>query len=577
MRGHRYPATGAVVALLGGLAALLALRTLRVEPELGYVGWSVPGAAALLVPGLAAIVVALESLRRRPDRCAVLLALAGLASFLPELSIAGARPALAFTAGLVLAWVAPPLVAQLALSHPRGPLSLPTRLLCAAGYLSSILALGLLPALVYDPVEAACGQCSTNLVLLHASPRLESPLARAGIMATLVWAVVAITAILYRLLRATPAARRFSWPVLVPAAALVGCFAAELALSLGRAYLSTDDLGRWLWLGGQAALLGTAFGFATRWLRAWQARVALARDVVELSNRSQADTVAARLSHLLGDSTLEIGYPVGNPTHFVDARGVELTLATEPGREATRLQDEEQKPIAVLWHRDGLLDDSALVEEIARAARLALAHERLRADARARLLLLQASRRRIVAAADAERERLECNLHDGAQQRLVSLAVALRAIQNTNGHESALLDEAQQELACALDDLRLIARGIYPSVLAELGVAAAIEALAETAPLPVKLGELPQERFDATVEATAYFTVVEIVHDPAASRVTISGRRNADTLELVVTTDAPTNDLTRLADRVGAVGGRIRRRALAADGVAIEVEIPCGS
>jgi signal transduction histidine kinase len=240
------------------------------------------------------------------------------------------------------------------------------------------------------------------------------------------------------------------------------------------------------------------------------------------------------------------------------------------------LQDDEQKPIAVLWHRAGLLDDSDVVEEIARAARLALAHERLRADARARLLLLQASRRRIVAAADAERERLEHNLHDGAQQRLVSLAVALRAIQNTNGKESALLDEAQQELACALDDLRLIARGIYPSVLAELGVAAAIEALAETAPLPVKLGELPQERFDATIEATAYFTVVEIVHDPAASRVTISGRRDAATLELVVTTDAPTSDLTRLVDRVGAIGGTIRRR-LAEDGVAIEVEIPCGS
>jgi signal transduction histidine kinase len=190
---------------------------------------------------------------------------------------------------------------------------------------------------------------------------------------------------------------------------------------------------------------------------------------------------------------------------------------------------------------------------------------------------LRASRRRIVAAADVERQRLERNLHDGAQQRLVSLAVALRAIQNANGVESALLEEAQEELARALDELRVIARGIYPSVLAELGVAAAIEALAETAPLPVKVNELPQERFDATTEATAYFTVVEIVHDPAASRVTISGRHDADTLLLVISTDAPTNDLTRLVDRVGAAGGTIRRRVLSDASVVVEVEIPCES
>jgi signal transduction histidine kinase len=571
--------TGALVALASGLVALLALWTARTAPGLGYAAWSPWGAATLLVPGAAAIGVALESLRRkRWDRCALLLALAGLASVLPELSVPGTRPALAFTAGLVLAWAAPPLVAHLALVYPGRPVPPLVRVLCDAGYLSAIVGLGLLPALVFDPVEAGCGQCSTNLVLLHASTRLEAPLARAGIVATLAWATLCVAVILLRLARATPAARRLLWPVLVGAAVLLSCFATELALSLRRAFLSTETVDRELWLAGQVALLGIALSVAARWLRTRRARAMLAHDVVELSDRSSADTVAGRLSVVLGDPILEVAYPVGDPTRFVDANGAPIDLAPQPGRATTALHGLEAEPeaVAVLRHRAGLLDDPALVEEITRAARLALANERLRADAQARLALLQASRKRIVAAADAERQRLERNLHDGAQQRLVSLAVALRAARSADGCELPLLDEAQEELASALDELRVIARGIYPAVLAEMGLAAAIEALSETAPLPVKVGKLPPERLDPVVEATAYFVVTEAVHDPAARRVTISGRRDGDTLMLAVTTDAPTRELTRLADRVGAAGGTIRRRPLT-DNVLLEVEIPCGS
>jgi signal transduction histidine kinase len=364
----------------------------------------------------------------------------------------------------------------------------------------------------------------------------------------------------------------------VPAAVLLGCFAAELALSLRRAFLSTETLDRELWLGGQTALLAIALGVAARWLRARRARALLARDVVELSDRSGAETVAGRLSVVLGDPTLEVAYPVGDPTRFVDAHGTPVDLAAAPGRTTTTLRGlvGEPEAVALLRHREGLLDDPALIEEITRAARLPLANERLRADTQARLALLQASRKRIVAAADAERQRLERNLHDGAQQRLVSLAVAVRAARTAGGCDSAALDQAEQALSRALAELRVIARGIYPLVLAEMGFAAAIEALAETAPIPLRVGELPPERFDPVVEATAYFLVAETVHDPAASRVTISGRRDGDTLTLAVATDAPTPDLTRLSDRVGAAGGTIHRRPQT-ENLVLEVEFPCGS
>jgi signal transduction histidine kinase len=523
--------------------------------------------------------LALESLsRRRDDRCALLLALAGLASLLPELSVPGTRPALAFTTGLVLAWAAPPLVGHLALVYRSRATTRPVGFLCGAGYISAVVLLGLLPALVFDRVASGCSDCATNLLLLHTSTQLEAPLTRAGIAATLVWATLCIAAITLRLAQATAAGRRLLWPVLVPAALFVGCFAAELALSVSRAYLSTGAADRAFWLGGQAALFTLALGTATPRLRARRARTLLTRDVVELSDRSGTDSVAERLSVVLGDPTLEIAYAVGEPARFVDATGAPVDLGLQAGRATTALPGLHGEPesTVLVRHRPGLLDDPVLVDEIAKAARLPLRNERLRADAAARLALLQASRKRIVAAADAERQRVERDLHDGAQQRLVSLAVSLRATRSGASDDAPLLVEAQEELAAALDELRLIARGLYPAVLDELGLAAAIEALAETAPLPIKIGDLPQERLDPVVEATAYSVVTETVHDPAASRVAINGHRDADTLTLLILTDAPAPDLTRLSDRIGAAGGTLRWRPQAGE-VLLEVAIPCES
>jgi signal transduction histidine kinase len=565
-------AAGALLATGGGLLALLALRTAHTAPELSYAAWSPRGVTALALPGLVALVVALESLRRgQRDLSALLLALVALASFLPELSLPGTRPALPFTLGLVFAWSAPPIAAHLALVYPGRPLPLADRVVRDAGYLTAIVGLGVLPTLVFDPVETGCGECSTNLLLLHTSSRLQTIFERAAIVAALVWATVSVVVLLHRLVRATPAGRLLLWPVIVPAALLVGLFAIELALSVRRAYLSTEGLDRRLWLGGQAALLCLALGYAARWLRVRRARSVLARDVVELSTPTAFDTLTDRLADALGDPTLEIAYTVGDPPRLVDAHGAPVDPTPPPGRTATTLPGTQ----AILIHRKGLLDDPTLVAEIARAAGLALRNEQLHTDAQARLALLQASRKRIVEAADDERQRLERNLHDGAQQRLVTLAVGLRAARNGADADSALLGQAQAELASALDELRVIARGIYPAVLAELGFATAIEALAETAPLPIKLGELPRERLDPNIEATAYFIVADLVRDPAAGHVTISGRHNGNNLTLVVTTDTVTNDVTRLVDRVGAAGGSVRTRPLT-DKLALEVEIPCG-
>ena len=151
---------------------------------------------------------------------------------------------------------------------------------------------------------------------------------------------------------------------------------------------------------------------------------------------------------------------------------------------------------------------------VAASAALALENERLEAELRARLDELQTSRSRLVEVSMFERRRLERDLHDGAQQRLVALSLQLglakrRLEEGQDGAAGAMLDAARDELARALEELRELARGIHPAVLTDRGLEPALEALAERAPLPVSLDQMPAERLPAPVEAAAYFVVAE--------------------------------------------------------------------
>jgi signal transduction histidine kinase len=185
---------------------------------------------------------------------------------------------------------------------------------------------------------------------------------------------------------------------------------------------------------------------------------------------------------------------------------------------------------------------------------------------------LQASRARIVEAADAERRRLERDLHDGAQQRLVSLAVALRV-----AGDLPRVQEAGRELARALDQLRGIARGIHPAVLSDSGLAAAVQALAETAPVPLIVAELPHQRLVPLAETTAYHVIAEAIRDSKADRVTVSAAIHDGNLSLSVVTAESSADPARLSDRVGAVGGTIRYRPAPDGRIELHVSIPCVS
>jgi signal transduction histidine kinase len=249
----------------------------------------------------------------------------------------------------------------------------------------------------------------------------------------------------------------------------------------------------------------------------------------------------------------------------------EVTALVRDGREVARIS-----------HRPGLLDDPGLVEEVAAAARLALENERLRAEVGAQLEDLRASRVRVIATGDAERRRLERDLHDGAQQKLVGLALSLRLARPELGSDPdpallARIDGAESELRTALAELRELAHGIFPALLADEGLAAALEALTEEAPVPVEITRVPDERFGASIEAAAYFVVSEMVRRGTGSGLRIDAARRDGRLVVEIEGDGGPAELTELEDRVGALDGSLEIVRRPGGRVTVKAEIPCES
>jgi signal transduction histidine kinase len=275
---------------------------------------------------------------------------------------------------------------------------------------------------------------------------------------------------------------------------------------------------------------------------------------------------------MLEDPSLQLAYLVGRGS-LVDARGRPLILSGE----VTPLIRGGHE-VAQLSHRRGLLDDPGLAEEVAAAARLALDNERLQAETHAQLTLLQASRTRIIATGDAERRRLERDLHDGAQQRLVGLSLHLAQLRLKPDLDQALaqrIDQAEHELRSTLAELRELAHGIFPTVLADEGLAAAVETLAENTAIPIHITALPDQRFDPVVEAAAYFVVTEALTGGASSHFQVDIRRNNGKLVIELEGDRAPDRLLDIEDRVGALDGIAAVKHDLDGRVRLRAEIPC--
>ena len=459
---------------------------------------------------------------------------------------------------------------HLVLAAPRGRLRARTAAIAVgtAYAITTFLAVG--RALLRDPfLDPYCWRnCADNVFLVHANQGIAHDFDELLLSLAIALGGLVLTASAARLAVASWAARRPLGPILFPAA-LTGAAEAAYAGALLRTPAEDPRASEFLslFLVRSFAVVALAFGVAWTVTSARRTRARVARLATELGESPPPGKLQEILASAAGDPSLRVAYWLETSRQFVGADGKHLPEpVAEDGRAVTPIVRDGQR-VAVLTHDAGRVDGAALEREISPAARLAVENERLQAEVLAELEDLRLSRTRIVERADRERRRLERNLHDGAQQRLLALSYDLRLARASAEAEGDAelkesLDSAVSDVQAALEELRGLAHGIYPAILAEGGLAEALEALADEASLPVELTLVSPEWHRASVEAVAYFTVAETITDAAARAATavhVTIERAGEQL-LVAVDDDGREDRTLLehvADRVGALGGSV--------------------
>jgi signal transduction histidine kinase len=584
-----------LVVWLGAFGfGLLSLLIARAHPGATFGGVSWQAGVAELVAGWAMISAGCYVWWGRGERrSGLLLVIAGMTWFVGEWNNPGIRNGMAFTVGLAAHTLAPAVVVHAALAYPFGRLSSRLeRLAVGLAYVDGALLLGLLPALFFDPQQQGCSLCPPNLLLLDSRPAVFEALNVWGIWLGVVWTIGIATLCVWRFVGASAPLRRLTGPVLLGGTAFLLFVTWGFIHSLPGGLSGNDQFEFRLWLGQAAALCAVGLGVAWSWLLRRRTRSVMARLVVELGDSPPPGGLRDVLARSLGDPGLKVAYRLNELERFVDAKGMPVDQAAPEGRAVTPMA-RRGRMMAMLVHRQGLLDDPAVVDEVVSATRLAMENERLQAEVFAQLEDLRASRVRIIATGDAERRRLERDLHDGAQQRLVGLSLALRLTRAKLGLDPdaklvALIDRADHALQMAINELRELAHGIFPAVLTDEGLSAAVEALADRGSIPIAIVGMPEDRFPSAVETAAYFLIAEVTGSIAAlagaSGATVEVRHEGNVLVVEVTDDGigvadqnPESGFIDLADRIGALEGQLRVEHTPSGALKIRAEIPCES
>jgi len=304
--------------------------------------------------------------------------------------------------------------------------------------------------------------------------------------------------------------------------------------------------------------------------------------VVQLAAGADAD-LERSLAVALGDPQLTVAFPVADG--FVDTQGRSVPPPGPDGRTTVTAVGDREAPMALIRHDRSLNEEPALLTAAGSATRLILENARLQAEVRAQLLEVRESRTRIVTATNAERARLERDLHDGAQQRLLAIGIALQLLRQQPG-DPTLLEAAESELSSALAEMRELASGIHPAVLTDLGVVAALEALAARQGTRVRLDvPAPVRRHAPEVEAAAYFSASEAIANalkhaaPAAVHVSVADSDGR--LVVRVGDDGPGgadsggSGLLGVRDRLASVDGTLTVVSRPGHGTDLTMEIPC--
>ena len=329
-----------------------------------------------------------------------------------------------------------------------------------------------------------------------------------------------------------------------------------------------------------------AFLFALLDLRL--ARGEVSALLVELRADPTAD-LQAPLARALRDPSLRLSYWLPEFAGWADQDGAPVPVPIADERRAVRLLDRDGEPMAALTFDRSLEDEHELLDAVVAAAAIALENGRLRAELRARLAELQGSRVRVLEAGRQERQRLERDLHDGAQVRLVALSMELDLIGEDPAADPVLkarLRNAKDEVRASLAELRDVARGIYPAVLSGHGLGVALESLAAHATVPVQLSVDLDDRPPEAVEVAAYYVVSEALANigkhSTATAAEVDVHRRGSRLSVEVSDNGAGgaelgsgSGLRGLADRVEALGGSLTVRDGDRGGVCVQAELPC--
>jgi signal transduction histidine kinase len=524
---------------------------------------------------------------RRPDnRVGTLMVAAGFAWFVSIAAIT--EPPLMFTVGHLLSNLFVAVAIHLILAFPSGRLeSRLDRFLVADSYL--VTTVGYLPfALFLDPAAAGCPECPENLFLVTENLGFAEAWGNGLSILGIILLPVVLVRLIVRWRGASPTLRRIIAPLYVAGGALMAMLTILLVASLADAsatlkqdlyYATTIPFGLmpYLFLGGL---------IRGRMLRGG----AVSELVARIGSGLGEEELRRALARALRDPSLELAYWIPDSERYVDAEGRPIELP-EPrsGRAASDVILEGRRTAAII-HDTHLLDEPELVHAVGAAAALGLEKQRLEAELRARIEELREQRSRMIAVGLAERRRLERDLHDGAQQRLVSLALDLRLAQSSLREDpdtaAELLAAADAELEEALEELRELARGLHPAVLSDRGLDPAVDALASRSPVPVEIETRLGERVADEVELAAYFVVAETLTNVAkyaeASQAVVRLARDNGEVVVEVEDDGVGGadpirgtGLRGLADRIGSLGGELQIDSAPGAGTTVTATIPC--
>lgn len=559
---------GAVAVSATAIGGVLVARS--AGPGMSYVGTST--AAALLCVAVSSALGAASILVRSNVVAAFTLVLAALWSIQGFAGWAEGPPA-AVVLGAAAAVCVVPMAIAIIVTQPAPPARQSSETVLVWVAVAWASGAATVVVLFRDPFfDPTCWQaCGANPLLVANAAQVVDFTER---MAPWVLAALTVGAALVairRLSRVRGVTRSQFLAVAVAGLSVCVVLTSGALLGTRRPETANDDWYLGLEVLASTSMLGLGIALAWPAIRAWLAARAIRRLVADVAAGPSPGTLGAALATIAGDPTLTVAYRHGDAGGYVGADGTRVDFA---GKSVVPVE-RNGSTIALIAHDPAVTD--SLEQEFRPSLVLAFENERLRAEALARVEELRTSRSEIIESGDAERRRIERDLHDGVQSRLLALSLELRTALATVPTDEPRMVQAITGALCetadALREIRVLANGIFPAILGDAGLGAALRSLAEIAETPLTLDHVSDERYPAAVETTAYLVVAAAVGENKAP-MRVSVERCDGSLVIRLTGGEPGPRLAEIVDRVHTLDGSVTVNREISPSV-VEVVVPC--